>query len=101
MGSGCSARSSVHAENPKANGPRVEGGKGRIVTDELIKKRKNLIFSNEEREIQFFELTSPRSGNLVKWRKGNLIGEGAFAKVYQCINLKTGELMAVKSFTVI
>lgn len=101
MGSGCSAHSSIHAKNPAASKGRVKEMRGKVVSDELIRKRKKLIFCNEEGENKFFELTSPRNGSLVKWRKGDLIGEGAFAKVYQCINLKSGELMAVKRFMVI
>jgi len=31
-----------------------------------------------------------------KWQRGNKIGEGQFGKVYACVNLDTGELMAVK-----
>lgn len=31
-----------------------------------------------------------------KWQRGNKIGEGQFGKVYACVNLDTGEMMAVK-----
>ncbi|OMJ83987.1 hypothetical protein SteCoe_14973 [Stentor coeruleus] len=31
-----------------------------------------------------------------KWKRGALIGEGAYGKVYECLNLETGELHAVK-----
>jgi hypothetical protein len=98
MGSGCSAHSSIHVRNPQANVARTTRKKP--VTDELIKKRKHIIFPSEDGEHKFFELTSPKSGKSISWRKGDLIGQGAFAKVFQCINLKSGELMAVKSFTV-
>jgi hypothetical protein len=101
MGSGCSAHSSIHVKNPQANISKVPSHRRKPMSDELIKKRKNIIFPSEEGEHRFIELTSPKSGKVVNWRKGELIGEGAFAKVYQCINMKTGELMAVKSFTVI
>lgn len=33
---------------------------------------------------------------LIPWRKGDLIGEGTFAKVYQCLSLTDGKLLAVK-----
>ncbi|CAG9324782.1 unnamed protein product [Blepharisma stoltei] len=33
----------------------------------------------------------------IRWRKGDLIGEGSYAKVYQCINLDSGEIFAIKS----
>jgi mitogen-activated protein kinase kinase kinase ANP1 len=32
----------------------------------------------------------------IHWRKGNLIGEGAYGKVYECLNIETGEILAVK-----
>lgn len=31
-----------------------------------------------------------------KWQRGNKIGEGQYGKVYTCINIDTGELMAMK-----
>ena len=31
-----------------------------------------------------------------KWKRGALIGVGAYGKVYECLNLETGELHAVK-----
>lgn len=31
-----------------------------------------------------------------RWKRGALIGEGAYGKVYECLNLVTGELHAVK-----
>jgi mitogen-activated protein kinase kinase kinase ANP1 len=33
---------------------------------------------------------------VLQWKQGALIGEGAYGKVYQCLNLETGELHAVK-----
>jgi serine/threonine protein kinase len=71
-----------------------------MIAQNSIERRKKLIFHSDVIENNFMELTSPRSGIQIKWRKGELIGEGAYAKVYQCINLATGELLAVKSFTV-
>jgi serine/threonine protein kinase len=34
----------------------------------------------------------------IKWKKGGLIGEGSFARVYQAMNIETGELYAVKRY---
>lgn len=31
-----------------------------------------------------------------KWQRGMKIGEGQFGKVYACVNLETGEMMAMK-----
>ena len=63
-----------------------------------IDTRRSIIFPSEQLEFSFNELTTPRSGIHIKWKLGSLIGEGAYAKVYQCMNLETGELMAVKHF---
>ena len=36
----------------------------------------------------------------MKWRLGDMIGEGTYAKVYQCLSLEAGELLAVKMIRV-
>ena len=33
-----------------------------------------------------------------KWKKGQMVGEGSFGRVYKGINDSTGELIAVKQF---
>jgi serine/threonine protein kinase len=35
---------------------------------------------------------------LIRWRRGDLIGQGMFGRVYQALNLDTGELLAVKTY---
>ncbi|KAL4376883.1 hypothetical protein GQ457_02G036040 [Hibiscus cannabinus] len=45
----------------------------------------------------FSKLSSPSlSPPLIRWRKGELIGSGAFGRVYMGMNLDSGELLAVK-----
>ena len=97
MGIVCSDRSSVDGKHPDINPlqNRVQNNK-----EQIIKIRKSLIFVKEGSESTFLDLSTPRSGRSIKWRRGDLIGEGAFAKVYQCINLRNGELLAVKNFLV-
>jgi hypothetical protein len=100
MGSGCINKVSVKAEDPDN---RPETIKPRQLTNkslEHIRKKKGQLFNTDASESIFVQLSTPRSGKLTKWRRGELIGEGAYAKVYQCINLDTGELLAVKHFIV-
>ena len=37
-------------------------------------------------------------GNQIRWKLGELIAEGKFCKIYQSINMKTGELLVIKSY---
>jgi serine/threonine protein kinase len=46
---------------------------------------------------QFVEMSSPK-GRHIRWKLGDKLGEGAYAAVYQCMNLDTGKLYAVKHF---
>ena len=39
--------------------------------------------------------------SLFSYKKGQLIGKGSFGEVYECLNLNTGELLAVKTVKVI
>lgn len=38
------------------------------------------------------------TGKAIKWKLGEQIAEGRFCKIFQCINLKTGELLIMKSY---
>lgn len=99
MGSACSDKGSIDAAHPGHQVvPAINIEKEKI---EQLRFKKSLIFQSEGSESTFLDLSTPRSGTLIKWRIGDLIGEGAYAKVFQCLNLKTGELMAVKQFVVI
>lgn len=37
----------------------------------------------------------------IRWRKGELIGCGAFGRVYMGMNLDSGELLAIKQVTIL
>ncbi|KAL9996888.1 putative mitogen-activated protein kinase kinase kinase STE-STE11 family [Helianthus debilis subsp. tardiflorus] len=41
------------------------------------------------------------AGSQIRWRKGELIGCGAFGRVYMGMNLDSGELLAVKQVSII
>ena len=57
--------------------------------------------SSNQNKVSNIEFTKEPSSKApetlsVHWRKGNLIGEGAYGKVYECLNIETGEILAVK-----
>ena len=64
------------------------------------KKGRSIFQYTEDSETTFMELSFSKTRKVIKWKRGELIGEGAYAKVYQCMNTETGELMATKHFTV-
>jgi hypothetical protein len=101
MGTICSSKNSVKVEQAEVKVELVAGKETVNKDFDLIRKKKSQIFSTDISESSFVELSTPRNGRLTRWRRGELIGEGAYAKVYQCINLSNGELLAVKHFTVI
>ena len=39
------------------------------------------------------------AGNNIRWKRGEMLGQGAFGIVYLGLNVETGELMAVKQMT--
>lgn len=41
------------------------------------------------------------AGSQIRWRKGELIGCGAFGRVYMGMNLDSGELLAVKQVLIV
>jgi serine/threonine protein kinase len=45
-------------------------------------------------------LRAGESDRRIRWRRGELLGEGAFGKVFLCLNLDDGNLMAVKQITI-
>jgi serine/threonine protein kinase len=36
----------------------------------------------------------------IRWQRGNLIGTGAFGKVYHGLNLHTGQMLAIKQIAI-
>lgn len=101
MGTGCSTYRSLHVHVPTPSRDRnLEVAKSKGISEEKRSERR-LKFEIESNELSFIEIASPRNGVVIKWRKGEVIGEGTFATVFQCIDLVSGRLMAVKSFKVI
>jgi serine/threonine protein kinase len=62
-------------------------------------RNRSLFSLTEDSESNFYEMSARyKEQPLIRWKRGHLIGEGAFAKVYQCLNTETGELVAAKHF---
>lgn len=99
MGTGCIYKL---AQNPNTQTENIKVILTQVEETGMTKLnlRKKQIFQTQFSETSFMELTTPRSGTHIKWRRGDLIGEGAYAKVYQCLNIVTGELLALKTFYV-
>jgi mitogen-activated protein kinase kinase kinase 4 len=71
-----------------------------------IQKKIRLLELNREEQlcksriIGRVKSTQPSSHQPLKWQRGTKLGEGRFGKVYECRNLDTGEMMAVKQMSV-
>lgn len=52
--------------------------------------------SSEGNQVDLADQESP-----LRWRKGEVIGEGTFGKVYKGMNEKTGELLAIKQLCLV
>jgi serine/threonine protein kinase len=57
----------------------------------------NLALLSAITDSDFIEISCPQ-GRPIRWKRGEKLGEGAYAVVYQCLNLDTGRLHAVKHF---
>lgn len=98
MGTGCSNKSSV--EVGESDFRNILRSRSYSLKDEQLRIRRSLMCIASGSESTFIDLTTPRNGVSIKWKRGDLIGQGAYGDVYQCMNTKTGELLAIKHFTV-
>lgn len=53
-------------------------------------------FSSDDIDFTASEMSSMRISQNIRYIKGEMIGEGSYAKVYQCLSIDTGNLYAVK-----
>ncbi|GJU77439.1 protein kinase, ATP binding site-containing protein, partial [Tanacetum coccineum] len=79
-----SVRRSLVFRNPDNGDP------GSTLVDKII--RKSRVFTRP--------VVNNNKQNVIRWRKGELIGCGAFGHVYMGMNLDTGELLAVKQVSI-
>lgn len=54
----------------------------------------SLRFADEVNVVGFFSPSAPRAP--VNWRRGKLLGRGAFGEVYLCYDVDTGRELAAK-----
>ncbi|CAG9336267.1 unnamed protein product [Blepharisma stoltei] len=95
MGSSCCSTKSAVEVSPNKVRTLKRSNTGNSVAD-MAKMKRSQLFYSEGSESTFADVSSSRMGKMIKWRRGDLIGEGAYAKVYQGMNLDTGELIAIK-----
>lgn len=98
MGSACSSKASVEVGQDGFR--NILRSRSVLLREEQLRIRRSLMCHASGSESTFVELTTPRNGVTIKWKRGDLIGQGAYGEVYQCMNTKTGELLAIKHFTV-
>ncbi|GIL68690.1 hypothetical protein Vafri_21929 [Volvox africanus] len=83
----------------RSGGDRANPQRASILAAKALKRMSPMTASKDAIEVRaanmFRQSTDLRTGEL-EWTQGELIGEGAFGKVYVGLNQQTGELMAVK-----
>lgn len=67
----------------------------RSTSPNMGKRGPNVSFSRK-----LAPLTSAENASIVKWKRGERIGEGTFGKVYKGLNSVTGELFALKEIEI-
>lgn len=78
MGSGCCKSDDIHPQDRSKTIP---------ISDR----------SKEITELTVYDTLITNQG-VIRWQRGDLVGQGMFGKVYQALNLDTGELLAVKTY---
>ena len=53
------------------------------------------------RASSIYKMTRERGFPAIRWKKGELIGPGAYGRVYMAMNLDFGELLAVKELIIL
>ena len=80
--------------SPKYHSPRGNGT-GNNSNNSTINNGMNnsLIRPTIGNRIERFPSINPESVNRIRWKKGEMLGQGAFGVVYLGLNIETGELM--------
>ena len=81
-------------ENEDSHSPAI--GVGALVDKINSSIRKSRVFSRHSPSSSAYHPILKETEPPIRWRKGELIGCGAFGRVYMGMNLGSGELLAVK-----
>ena len=81
-------------ENEDPHSPAI--GVGALVDKINSSIRKSRVFSRHSPSSSALPPIPKETDPPIRWRKGELIGCGAFGRVYMGMNLGSGELLAVK-----
>ncbi|KAI3986042.1 hypothetical protein MKX01_039124 [Papaver californicum] len=73
-----------------------EGGGGGGLVDKIISKSSRVGLFTHNQKPSVSSVLPSSAFPIIRWRKGELIGCGAFGRVYMGMNLDSGELLAVK-----
>ena len=99
MGSACCAKNSTQTVPLLNLRPASQSPVTRMASK--CRGTRSIFSCTEDSETSFHEIScNTKVLSPVRWKRGELLGEGAYAKVYQCLNLDTGELLATKHFMV-
>jgi len=78
----------IHQPSPSSNITENE----KIENNPIIAK--GIFYKTFQQKIE------PKAKKGIKWKRGELIGRGAYGKVYQGLDLNTGKIIAIKTVIV-
>ncbi|KAG2761178.1 hypothetical protein PC116_g26124 [Phytophthora cactorum] len=84
----------------RSTSPRIRcSGSGFSSLPEASIRRKTTPLTNNQ-QVEAETDTNEVSNPITQWKRGELIGEGTFGKVYKGLNIATGELFALKEIEI-
>ncbi|CAG9324653.1 unnamed protein product [Blepharisma stoltei] len=94
MGAACCSRNTIKDTHDILQ-PRLQSS---FTTEQTtIFHQKRSLHGSDASESFCFENTLPRPSKFIRWKQGELLEEDSNSKLYQCLNIETGEIMAVKT----
>lgn len=85
----------------RSTSPRIERSSFFSVPENFLRRDAAPPTNNQQVDIEVEAISSGRVSNpITQWKRGELIGEGTFGKVYKGLNIITGELFALKEIEI-